>query len=269
MSLAQQERALGYAIPILQSQGMDPYDVMAASTAMARAGITSTKAGTWIREAAVRAMPGTNLMSQVAFHKHEAALKAFGLVDDHDKPTWFENGAPSLTRLLEIVSQNAQKIPLDKRMSYERQLFGAQGSGAIAVLGEGAVRDQMLRMREAVKDPRALNDVRNWMTIDGEQSSLQNARTTVQTFNVLMADIGERVLPAVNNGLSRFKSILDGIRGMLPGADKDKSAANVGGAALVGGVAGAAAGLAVGAAGGPSARWAVQRLVRRAGPLWP
>jgi hypothetical protein len=60
MSLQAQERAFGYAVPVLQAGiGIDPIQTMAASTALARAGITSTKAGTWIREMAVRAMPGT------------------------------------------------------------------------------------------------------------------------------------------------------------------------------------------------------------------
>jgi hypothetical protein len=127
MSLERQKTAFGYAVPLLQSLGMDPFDTMAASTALARAGIESTKAGTWIREAAVRAMPGTSLMSKIAFKKHEEALKAFGLVDDHDKPTWFVDGKPNLTKMLDIVSEYAPKIPIEKRAGFERALFGAQG----------------------------------------------------------------------------------------------------------------------------------------------
>jgi hypothetical protein len=79
------------------------------------------------------------------------------------------------------------------------------------VLGEGAVHEQMHRMLKTVRDPRELNNVRNWMTLYGEQSSLQNARTALQTFNVTMADIGDKVLPQVNRELADLKAILTGI----------------------------------------------------------
>lgn len=81
-SLSSIERAAGYAVPLLRSGlEIDPMDSLLLGTALTRSGATSTKSGTWLREMALRAMPGTSMMSKLAFRKHEEALTAFGLVD--------------------------------------------------------------------------------------------------------------------------------------------------------------------------------------------
>ena len=47
-------------------------------------------------------------------------------------------------------------------------------------------------------------------------STLQNARTAMQEFNVTMMDIGAHTLPAVNGMLKDFKALMEGIRDILP-----------------------------------------------------
>src|SRR5258708_34050869 len=90
-SLASIERAAGYAVPLLQSRlEIDPMQTLLLGTALTRAGATNTKSGTWLREMAIRAMPGTSLMSKLMYKKHEAALKELGLSDAKGKPTWFD-----------------------------------------------------------------------------------------------------------------------------------------------------------------------------------
>jgi hypothetical protein len=56
-TLAGMTRAAGYAVPTLSALGVDPTSVLLAGTALAGAGVSSTKSGTWIREAVTRAMP--------------------------------------------------------------------------------------------------------------------------------------------------------------------------------------------------------------------
>jgi len=68
---------------------IDPMQTLLLGTALTRAGATNTKSGTWLREMAIRAMPGTSLMSQMMYKKHEGALKELGLSDAKGKPTWF------------------------------------------------------------------------------------------------------------------------------------------------------------------------------------
>jgi hypothetical protein len=126
-------------------------------TALTRAGATNTKSGTWLREMALRAMPGTSMMSKMAFKKHEEALKEVGLVDDKDKPTWFTDGKPDLLKMLDIAGANAQKIPIEKRAAIERGLFGAQGGGGFALLADPAVREQILSLQKEMNSPEFKN----------------------------------------------------------------------------------------------------------------
>lgn len=98
-SLSSIERAAGYAVPLLQSGlEIDPMQSLLMGTALTRAGATSTKSGTWLREMALRAMPGTSMMSKLTFKKHEEALKAFGLVDDKDHRPGSPTASPTCSR---------------------------------------------------------------------------------------------------------------------------------------------------------------------------
>jgi hypothetical protein len=251
-SLSSMERAAGYAVPLLQScLEVEPMDTLLLGTALTRAGATNSKSGTWLREMALRAMPGTSMMSKIAFKKHEEALKAFGLVDDKNKPTWFNDaGKPDLMKMLDIAGSNALKIPLDKRAAYERALFGAQGGGGFAMLADPAVRDQVQNLRGTMNSPEFKNRYGAFTESYLQGSTVQNARTAMADFNITMMEIGNLVLPSVNNALGNFKSILEGIRNALPGGD-GKSMAVVGGHALMGMGAGAIAGGLYGAFGGP------------------
>lgn len=247
-SLGQIERAAGYAIPTLQSGlEIDPRDSLLLGTALARGGVTNTKSGTWLREMLTRAMPGTSLMSKIAFRKHEAALKAFGLVDDNDRPTWFTDGKPDPLKMLDIAGARAAAIPLEKRAGYERQLFGAQGSGAFGLLADSAVHEQVINLRKLRDSPEFANRYNSLLPDYVGGSTVQNARTAIAQFNVTLQDLGRTTLPAVNIMLGNLKSILEGIRNVLPGVDKFKSTATIG--ARVG--EGAIAGAAWGAIGGP------------------
>lgn len=255
-SLSSIEKAAGYAVPLLQSGlEIDPLDSLLLGTALTRAGATSTKSGTWLREMAIRAMPGTSLMSKRSFQMHEEGLRAFGLVDDQHHPTWFTGGKPDILKMLEIAGERAGNIPVEKRAAYERALFGAQGGGGFALLSDPAVLDQVRRLRTERDSPGFLNRYRSFLPDYANGSPVQNARTTWQEFNVTMADLGTHTLPAVNLVLKHFKSLLEGIRGALPGGTG--SGATVGARAIEGAIAGGAVGsfipgvgTAVGALGG-------------------
>lgn len=69
----------------------------------------------------------------------------------------------------------------------------------------------------------------------------------MQEFNVTAMDLGATVLPAVNKGLKDLKSVLEGIRAVLP----SQGAATVGARMMEGAAGGALAGGIVGAFGGP------------------
>lgn len=250
-SLSSIERAAGYALPLMQSGlEIDPMDSLLLGTALTRAGATNSKSGTWLREMAIRAMPGTSMMSKMAYKKHEEALEAFGL-SSGGQPTWFgADGKPDIFKMLEIGASHAAGIPISKRAAYERALFGAQGSGAFALLSNPAVAEQIGNMRRERDSPEFRNQYSSFLPDYAGGSTVQNTRTGMQEFNVTMQDLGRVALPAVNHALNDFKAILEGIRNILPGGD-GKGGAVVGGHALVGAVGGALAGMAIGAFGGP------------------
>jgi hypothetical protein len=247
-SLGSIEKAAGYAVPLLQSGlEIDPMQSLLLGTALTRAGATSTKSGTWLREMAIRAMPGTSMMSKIAFKKHEEALKEMGLVDDQDKPTWFTGGKPDILKMLDIAGANAGKIPIERRAAVERGLFGAQGGGGFALLADPAVREQIQALQKEMNSPEFKNRYGGFMENYNSQVTSQNARTAIQDFNVTMMDIGKTVLPAVNIGLHDLKGILEGIRNILPSGQAGLVAARAAeGAALGAGLGFFAGGVGAG-----------------------
>jgi hypothetical protein len=242
-SLSSIERAAGYAVPLLQSGlEIDPMQSLLLGTALTRAGATSTKSGTWLREMALRAMPGTSLMSKMAYKKHEAALKEVGLSDDEGKPTWFTDGKPDLLKMLDIGGAGAAKIPLTRRAGIERSLFGAQGGGGFALLADPAVREQILALQKEMNSPEFKNRYGGFMESYNGQVTSQNARTALQYFNVTMQDIGQHTLPVVNHVLRDFKDTLAAVRGILPSkviSNGETIATRAAEGALAGGLIGA------------------------------
>lgn len=244
--LASIERSAGYAVPLLQSGlDIDPMTTLLLGTALTRAGATNTKSGTWLREMAIRAMPGTSLMSKMMFKKHEASLKEIGLVDEAGKPTWFTDGKPDLLKMLDIGGEGAAKIPIERRAAIERSLFGAQGGGGFALLADPKVREQITALKSEMDSPEFKNRYATFQESYKEGSTAQMARTAMAEFNVTMMELGKDILPAVNVALKDFKNILQQIRAMMPGG----TTSTVGARALEGAIVGGAAGL-VGGPGG-------------------
>lgn len=220
-SLGSIEKAAGYAVPLLQSGlEIDPLQSLLLGTALTRAGATSTKSGTWLREMALRAMPGTSLMSKTAFSKHEEALKAFGLVDDQDQPTWFTGGKPDIFKMLDIAGGRAPNIPIEKRAAYERALFGAQGGGGFALLADPAVREQVLSLRKEMESPEFKNRYGSFSEAYREGSPMQASRTALANFNVAMMDLGSNILPPVTAAIKDFSSALKYIGSFIPAHDQ-------------------------------------------------
>jgi hypothetical protein len=234
-TLPQIERAAGYAVPILRAgMEIDSMQTMLMGIVLQRAGITNTKSGTWIRNMALNSLPGTSLMSRVAFKKHEEALKALGLIDNKNNPTWFTGGKPDLIKMLTTAGDHAQSIPLIKRAAYEKQLFGAQGFGAFAILSDPKVMGQM---KALIADmPQFKQRYGTFYEDYNSQSTAQAARKGFADFQNVLMDIGGKVLPPVNSALQDFDALLKSLQGILPkgSSSKDSAWGKVGAAALEG-----------------------------------
>jgi hypothetical protein len=246
-TLPQIERAAGYAVPILRSgMEIDPMQVMLMGIALQRAGITNTKSGTWIRNMALNSLPGTSLMSKMAFKRHEESLHALGLIDDKNQPTWFTDNKPDLIKMMKIAAAHAANIPLVKRAAYEKALFGAQGFGGFAVLSDPAVMQQMAALQGDL--PGFKTRYNTFFQDYNGQSTLQGARKSFADFQDVLMNIGDKVLPPVNGALKDFDALLLSLQGILPKGGTGKSSdvwGKVGASALEGFGVGAAIGSVV------------------------
>jgi hypothetical protein len=242
LKLKQIEGAAGYAVPLLQSGlEIDPFETLLLQATMQRAGILNTKSGTWIREMAKRAMPGTSLMSKIAFKKHESALREVGLVDDNDKPTWFNaQGKPDLIKMLDIAGENAQKIPLERRAGLEQALFGTQGAGAFSVLADAKIREQIKHLRGEMDEFKTGFDFfEKYM----KESPVQQARVAWGELQTVLMDIGSVVLPPLNEALKQFAGSLRFLKDSLPAPQKGSLGEGMAPGAIIGGVVGLPFGL--------------------------
>jgi hypothetical protein len=82
-------------------------------------------------------------------------------------------------------------------------------------------------------------------------SPVQQARTAMAEFTALLMDIGQHVLPGVNQALRDFKGVLEGLRNLVPGAGGGTATVTIGARAAEGVAAGAVAGGLWGMFGGP------------------
>jgi hypothetical protein len=197
-SLSGMVRSSGYAVPILESSmGIDPVTAALLGTALTRAGITSTKSGTWLRELGTRGLPSGK-------KKHDEALERLGLIDANGKPTWFTNGKPDIEKAIEIGSAAAAGIPVEERPGVMRNAFGVQGAGALAVLGDPRVSEQTKALRKEMESDEFKNRYGTALEEYGKNSPVQQARTTVQEFNVAMIELGEKTLPMATAALGVF-----------------------------------------------------------------
>ncbi len=210
LNLAAMTKAAGYAIPTLVGGGYDPDAVMLAMTAMQRGGILSTKAGTWLRELGIRALPGTSLMSKRLFEAHEKGLHAFGLVDAHGQPTFLgDNGAPDFFKLIDTAARAYQGMTPAQRLVSERQVFGAQGSGALSFLGDPIVEKILGQTRQEMANFPAIRDY--WARAQANAPDVQ-FRSTWGALQSVLIDLGAVILPPVVAGLKQLDAALHAIK---------------------------------------------------------
>ena len=193
-TLSSMKRASGYAVPYLSELGFDPTSVFTAGTALARAGVDSTRSGTWICELSARAMSG----------KHLDSLYHLGLVDDNGKPTFYTNGRPDEFKLIEQASRGLQRLSPENRERYGRDALGAQGFGGAAVLGDPKVLEQMHQL-DAIRKSPAFNTRYNSFGKDYlEGSTLQDARVAMAQFNVTAGEIARMTSAGGQPGAREF-----------------------------------------------------------------
>jgi hypothetical protein len=211
--LPQIERAASYVIPRTRALEVDPMQELLLVGAMQRAGVRNTKAGTWISAMAMRAMPGTSVMSKTAFERHEKELREMGLIDDANKPTWFTDGKPDLIKLLAIAGTNAQKIPIERRGAMEAALFGTQGAGGFGVLADPKVYGQIQQLQKEMPGFRTGLPIFEQLDKD---SPVQKAREAWGDLRNVLMDISTVALPPLIAALQIVDDSLKKIGAAMP-----------------------------------------------------
>jgi TP901 family phage tail tape measure protein len=198
--LPSMEKTFSYAVPILQSGAdIDPKDVMILSTILGTSGVTASKGGTWVREMAVRMLPGND--------KHNAMLRQLGLLDENGKPTWFTDGKPDLPKALSIAGPRAAAMPPEVRLPLEMEVFGRRGGGGFAVLGNDIAIGREKELRAGMDNPG--NIARYNAFADAIMETTRGvARSSLQEFNVAMIELGTKGLPLATASLHAFTAAL-------------------------------------------------------------
>ena len=198
VSVEQIERAASYAIPMLRTADFDPEQLLLMITSMERAGITNTKAGTWISQLATQSFPGTSLMSKMLFKRHESALRDLGLIDGNDRPTWFTDGRPDLVKMTGIAGDAIDKMDPAHRLAIEKALWGQQGGRAAGFFADPTNRSIMAAVAGEEKD--FVSGEKMWKDLL-ENSPIVQFRTAFAGLNVELMNLGSNVLPYVTNAL--------------------------------------------------------------------
>ena len=217
-TLQQMTNALSYAMPTLQSgMNMDPADVMFMSTALARAGAKSSKAGTWLRAGFERALPpDPRLVSPAGYERQMLALSELGLVDAAGKSTVLNAAGTGLdiNKLLKTVQEHSAALPIEERNAMMKKAFGEQGQRGISLLMQPAVTQQTEALKKEFPDFKT--QYGSFLEEYARKSPVQQFRTAFQDLTNILADIGSVALPPVIAGLRSLDDVLKAIHAAWP-----------------------------------------------------
>jgi hypothetical protein len=207
VSVEQIERAASYAIPMLRTADFDPEQLLLMITSMQRAGIMNTKSGTWLSQLATQSFPGTSLMSKMLFARHEGALRDLGLIDAHDKPTWFTDGRPDLVKMTTLAGEAIEKMDPAHRLAIEKALWGQQGGRAAGFFADPTNRAIMGAV--AGQEKNFISGEAMWKQ-SLENSPVVQFRVAFAGLNVELMNLGSNVLPYVTGALKKANDTLGG-----------------------------------------------------------
>jgi hypothetical protein len=142
--------------------------------------------------------------------KRMGAGRELGLLDEKGHATFLTNGRPDFMKVLDIASERAAKIPIERRAGVERAYFGTQGAGALAVLGDPVVRAQITALKKELDEFRTGAD---FFEKYGAESPAQKARTAFADLSNVLTDIGENVLPPITSGFKVISALLEKVKG--------------------------------------------------------
>jgi hypothetical protein len=163
---------------------------------------------------------------------------AYAVPEWRPRALWVTEGRPDALKMFSTTGEHLQGMSPQDRVKYGRAAFGTQGFGAVAVASDPQVQEKIRKLDQLRSSPEFLDSYQ-------AGSTMQDARTVVAQFNVTMGELARMTLPSVNVALGGFKSMLEGIRGILPAGVDGKGGATIGGHAILGAAGGALVGSVV------------------------
>lgn len=217
-TMPQMVRAASYAMPTLHSAlAMDPADVLYQTNAIARAGATNTKSGTWVRAAFERSLPpDPRVVGAKEYERRIFAMREVGLVDSKGKSTVLDRTGKTLDidKLLSLVDQKTKDLPIEERNAFMKKVFGEQGERGMFLMMSPAVRAQTAELKKEF--PEFKSRYETFFEDYSRESPVQKARETWQDLTNVLADIGQFTLPPVLTGLRGLDEIFKSIAGAFP-----------------------------------------------------
>ncbi len=209
-TLPQMVRAASYAMPTLHSGlHMKPEDVLYETTAIARAGATNTKSGTWVQSAFENAMPHGN-------KKTMEAMQAMGLIDSSGRSTILDPTGDHLDidKLFNTLDTATRGMSTEDRTSMVGRVFGKQGARGIDLMMSPAVRAQTGELKREF--PEFKNRYGTFFEDYEKGSPIQQGRQAWMDLTNVLADLGTIVLPPVVSGLRSLDDNLKSVMSVLP-----------------------------------------------------
>jgi hypothetical protein len=247
-SLSQMGRSASYSVPTLSNAlGINAASVLFENTAIARAGATGSKSGTWVEHAFDRALPpDPNTMSAASYSRRMYSMRAAGLVDEGGQSTVMSSDGKSIDveKFLTTARQALEKLPIALRNSVEKSVFGEQGARGFELMTSPKVMQQTAELKKEMPD--FVPKYNSFMDQYSDRSAIQGARTAYADFNNVLSDIGSIVLPGVTGALRDFDGVLKSLRAHLPGGEGGSAWNNIGKGAVEGAAMGAGTGFLVG-----------------------
>jgi hypothetical protein len=217
-TMPQMTRAASYAMPTLHSAlNMIPADILYETTAIARAGATNTKSGTWVRAAFERALPpDENVTGDKEYSKRIYAMRKLGLVDKNDKSTILDATGThiDIDKFLRVERENADKLGIVERNALEKKAFGEQGSRGLDLMKSPAVMAQTEELKREFPEFKIRYET--FFEDYSKESPVQKARESWQDLTNVLSDIGSIALPPLLVGLRGFDDLLKTIGANFP-----------------------------------------------------
>jgi Phage-related minor tail protein len=214
-TLSQATRASSYVIPMLRTMGFDPLQLVSMQTAMQRAGITSTKSGTWLENMFQRSFPGNlpdnpSSMQRRAFGQHISDMQTLGLLDKDEKQTFLdEQGRPDVFKFMGIIGNKIRTMSPNDEQAIFKRLYGLQGEKAAAFFADATTQQVMDMAKGDEKKFMTGADAWKWQQ---ENNPMVEMRRTWAEINTQLIDIGKNSLPVVAEGLKLLNDALKSIR---------------------------------------------------------